>query len=359
MAPKGALTRLKLALAELERAQTPTAGAGGKAGRAQANWACAYCTAGGNNFAHRTNCYKCLRDRRTGAIVTPTPQRSTQVQLPSGGKTRARSQGPPAGADQSTRGKDPQPPVPSQTGEDPPQPGDAVALELATARSLHEWARKLGPEGREKELPGALERLNKAEAADKARKPPGERLQSALSRVEHRRRLAEAATKAYGLLADQASAAKAEMEQAEASLKEAKQELETAQQVHSAWGSPDGGAGVSYAGPLPGSGAGFTGEEREVLEKCSVELSASYPQAANILLGLLSRAPGGTKGGEAPAPPPGEPASTGPEPPTGEPKEKIRKTETNKTRSRSPKSKQAPGRGKGDDAAMDDSTQAP
>ena len=187
MAPKSALARLKLALAEFEKSQAPATGAGGKSGKAQTNWACAFCTAGGNNFAHRTCCYKCFRDRRTGVLVTPVPTHSAQTQGGGGGRPRARSQGPSVAADQAHRGKDTLLAAPTQSADDTAQAGDAVALELATARSLHEWARKLNPEGREKELPGALERLNKAEAADKARKPPGERLQSALSRVEDRK----------------------------------------------------------------------------------------------------------------------------------------------------------------------------
>jgi hypothetical protein len=358
MAPKGALARLKLAIAELEKAQAPTAGAGGKPGKAQANWACAYCTAGGNNFSHRTCCYKCFRDRRTGVLVAPPPQRSAQLQPTAGGKPRARSQGAPAGGEPGPKPKDPQVPL-TQPGEDPPLPGDAVALELATARSLHEWARKLNPEGREKELPGALERLNKAEAADKARKPPGERLQSALSRVDHRRRLVEAAVKAHDLLAAQAAAAKAELEQAETALKEAKLELETAQQVHSAWGAPDGGPGSSYLGSGLGAATGISGEERDVLQRCSVELSTSHPQAANILLGLLSRAPGiGTSGG-AGAPTADGPAGSGPAADPEAPKVKLRKTELNKGRSRSPKSKVGIQTDADGTAPMDETTAVP
>ena len=218
------------------------------------------------------------------------------------------------------------------------------------------WARKLNPDGREKELPGALERLNKAEAADKARKPPGERLQSALSRVEHRRRLAEAASKAHDLLAAQAAAARSEWEQAEAALKEAKQELETAQQVHSAWGSPDGGAGGAYAGEAQPPGTGLTGEEREVLQKCSMELSTLHPQAANILLGLLAREPGVSPDrAVSPSPPTGG-APMGAEASTaaGEPGGKLRKTEKNKTRSRSPKVVSTQGHEGDGGASMDD-----
>ena len=74
--------------------------------------------------------------------------------------------------------------------EDPQ--GDA-ASELATARSLHEWARKLPQPAWDKELPAAKKRLEQADGEDKKRKPPAERLQSALSRVDHRQRQAQAA----------------------------------------------------------------------------------------------------------------------------------------------------------------------
>ena len=70
--------------------------------------------------------------------------------------------------------------------------GDA-ASELAMARSLHEWARKLFQPATDKELPAARKRVEQAEGEDKKRKPPAERPQSALSRVDHRQRQAQAA----------------------------------------------------------------------------------------------------------------------------------------------------------------------
>jgi hypothetical protein len=319
MAPKGALARLESALAEFKREQAQgTGGPGGKAPKSQGNWACAFCAAGGNNFAHRSNCYKCFRDRRTGVLVTPAPQRSLQLQLPAGGKARARSQGASVGAPATPKVPEAQSPV-APVGEDP-QSDDPVALELATARSLHEWAKKLQPGSRERELPGALERLNKAEAADKARKPPGERLQSALSRVDHRRRLAEAAEKAHELLAAQAATAKGEAEQAQAALREARQELEVAQAVHSAWGSPRGTqSGTTYSGGSMGA-VNMTEQERCLLQNVTAQLSSGVcPEAADILLRLLNATPTAGAAASSGGPPKGEAGGGGP----GQPQEQA------------------------------------
>ena len=52
-----------------------------------------------------------------------------------------------------------------------------AASELATARSLHEWARKLPQPARDKEFPAARKRFEFAEGEDKKRKPLAERLQ--------------------------------------------------------------------------------------------------------------------------------------------------------------------------------------
>ena len=190
MAPKALVAQLEQLLGQLKREQTTGKASG------PGNWACRFCTAGSNNFPHRTTCYKCHRDKVTGVLITPVmPQgeapRVTGTPTGTAKAGRARSQGATSGVppgDPPTTGDAP------STGEGDAE--DPITVELATARSLYDWARKLPPGQKEKELRPIQERLTKAEAADKARKPPNERLQSALSRVEHRRREAEAAAKA-------------------------------------------------------------------------------------------------------------------------------------------------------------------
>ena len=111
-----------------------------------------------------------------------------------------------------------------------------AASELATARSLHEWARKLPQPARDKELPAARMRFELAEGEDKKRKPPAERLQSALSRVDHRQRQAQAARDALAEAEQAIDAFKAECTHQEALLAKDQEELQVAQSLRQAWG---------------------------------------------------------------------------------------------------------------------------
>ena len=178
MAPKATIAQLKQLLGKLERDQ---AGAGrAKPGaKAAGNWDCPHCTTGANNFAHRTCCFKCGADRRTGVLQLSVAQQQTGQQTAPGQKgQRARSLGQAPQA-KTPRLAEPGPGLASQEGEAGDE--DAVNTELTLARSYHEWARKLQGAPRDLELPKVVARLGKAELADKARKPPSERLQSALS----------------------------------------------------------------------------------------------------------------------------------------------------------------------------------
>ncbi len=292
MAPKSTLAQLKLLVGQLERDQAgagqraPRAGAGTKAG---GDWDCPHCTAGVGNFARRTSCFKCGADRRSGLPQAAPSQQPALAGSPALKATRARSLGNPPSTARTHK------PTESGAGSQAPggddqADGDAVATELALARSYHDWARKLQGAARELELPKAVARLGKAELADKARKPPSERLQSALSRLDHRRRVLEGADAGVEALEAQLKVAKEEQAQAMELLKEAKQEVEVAQQVHAAWGAADAGTPATGVGPgWLGTAAGvqLTGPQRAVLQKATADLSAECPHVADLLLRLL------------------------------------------------------------------------
>ena len=139
-------------------------------------------------------------------------------------------------------------PTNGPTAEQPENEEDPVAQELEDARAYHSWVKQQKPRVREKELPAAEERLAKAEAADKQRKPPGERLQSALSRVSHRQTLADSAMEAEKAAEEALGAARKEAAQAQQKLVEAQQELAVAQQAHKVWGQDPDRDRASYAG---------------------------------------------------------------------------------------------------------------
>ena len=159
----------------------------GKATSGLANWDCAFCPQGHNNFAHRTFCYKCSRDRTSGEVVGGAAVRQAAQGSIQGARARSR----PARGQSSAP-----PPKAPDTEQAQSQEDDPIAIELAAARSYVEWVRKQKQVIRDKELPQAQKRLSEAEAKDKQRKPPAERLQSALSRVDHRQRLADQAREA-------------------------------------------------------------------------------------------------------------------------------------------------------------------
>ncbi len=288
MAPKSTLAQLKLLVGQLERDQVgpgPRAPRGGRPSpTAQGQgWDCAFCTHGLNNFADRTACYRCQRDRTTGVVQVLGAAR--QQGAPRQGQLRLRSRPakPPAVVSP--------PPKEVDAEATAPPEDDPIGLELATARSFLDWVRKQKPPIRDKELPAAQKRLAEAESKDKARKPPGERLQSALSRVDHRQRQADLAREAADAAEAAAQKAREESDNAAAQLKEAQRELEVAQAVHRAWGPTQATPSQPYSPPGAFAGtAGLTPQQLEVLQQISAGFQPGSPQC-DLLQGLLRAAP--------------------------------------------------------------------
>ena len=289
MAPKATFAQLKQLLGKLERDQIGT-GRARQGAKGAGNWDCPHCAEGANNFAYRTCCFKCGADRRTGNLQLGVAQQQTgQHANPGQRGQRARSLGQPPATTKNPKATEATAAPASQDGETGDE--DAINTELALARSYHEWARKLQGASRDLELPKAVARLGKAEMADKARKPPSERLQSALSRLDHRRRVAEAADGAVEALETKLRAAKEEQAQAQTALREAKQEVETAQQIHAVWGAA--GEGTPGAGKRDCSlgavaGLELSGPQRALIQKTTAELSSECPEVAGLLLRLLN-----------------------------------------------------------------------
>ena len=172
---------------------------------------------------------------------------------------------------------------------------DAIS-ELATAKSLHEWARKLPQPARDKELPAARKRLELAEGEDKKRKPPAERLQSALSRVDHCTRQAQAARDALSEARQTIGALEAECLHQDALLAKDQEELQVAQSLHQAWGPGPGGQGGSRepkrvpANPGPGTDSGTIrapeGSPQPPLRRPPARPKPRAPQGAGRLPGF-------------------------------------------------------------------------
>ena len=101
----------------------------GKGANVGDNWDCPHCSEGTDNFANRTRCYKCGGNR-------PKALEASQERPKQGPRARSRPAKPSAPAPAPT----PPPRADAMDMED--HQGDA-ASELATARSLHKWARKL------------------------------------------------------------------------------------------------------------------------------------------------------------------------------------------------------------------------
>lgn len=284
MAPKSALGDIQRTLLGLGKQVQRLQSLQGKApAQASANWDCPHCSQGLNNFAHRSTCFKCSRDRDTGELRQEGPARSAAQGM--GPSARARSRQPRApSAAQAPKSSDPDQGTPLE--EDP------VGIELAAARSYVEWVRKQKAPVRDKELPLAQKRLSEAEARDKQRKPPAERLQSALSRVDHRQRLADVAKETAATAKAAAAKAQEEAESAENLLKEAQQELQVAQAVHRAWGpaprrSSSDSEDAVYApqGSFAGT-AGLTPQQLLTLQQISEGFAPGTPHS-DLLQALL------------------------------------------------------------------------
>ena len=125
------------------------------------------------------------------------------------------------------------------------------------------------------ELPAAKKRLEQAEGEDKQRKPQAERLQSALSRVDHRQRLAQAAKDA--LKEAQQETLEAECFHQDALLAKDQEELQTAQGLHHAWGpAAREGEGTLLPGQQP-QGAAAAAQLSEHQQDFFNRLYNSFP----------------------------------------------------------------------------------
>ena len=207
----------------------------GKGAKAGENWDCPHCADGIDNFASRTRCFKCGGNRSKNAEA----KQANPKQAP-----RARSR-PPKPSDRAPSAT----PTPRVETMDVDSTQEDAISELATARSLHDWARKLPQPARDKKLPAARRRLELAEGEDKKRKPLAERLQSALSRVDHRTRQAQAARDALSEAQQAIEVLEAECLHQDALLAKDQEELQVAQSLHQAWGpAAKEGAGTPSAG---------------------------------------------------------------------------------------------------------------
>ena len=187
---------------------------------------------------------------------------------------------------------------------------DPIATELAAAKSYTEWARKqkAGP-ARDKELAVAQKCLAEAELADKRRKPPAERLQSALSRVNHWDREWDAVTKEREAALAVLEARGADLANTGVMREDARRELETAQALHAAWGQAQGGEAGTYQ-----STTKVVAQQELIFKQINENLQAGSLASAHFIelmatmgyLGIQREAQTieGTQGQEPPGKPP-------------------------------------------------------
>ena len=306
MAPKPSLEGLSKAIQELGRhvhALQPGKGGGGGSRKGDAKlsgkWDCPHCQRGLANFGDRTSCYRCHRDRVTGALdrSDTVEGRGDRGGRATSVKARRQASLPPAGSQ-------------GVQEEEEPEDGDPIATELGAARSYLDWVRKLKPGGaRAKELAAAQKRLAEAELADKRRKPPAERLQSALSRVDHWQKQRAAAVAERDAAKAALGAAEAGVAAIDARLEEAHRELAISQSMHAAWGQERGGEGPPYAAQ-PGDP---TPQQQLIINRICADLQTGAPLGIHVmeLMGTMGyRA--GMQQGPAPA---GDPAMATAAPP--------------------------------------------
>ena len=269
MAPKANAAGLQKAFRELGEqlaALQPKGGAGLRRGDSGPKWDCKHCDRGLDNYPDRTTCYRCKRDRNAPAIPKgasgPSGERAERA---ASVRTRkvAGEPAPMLGVGDGEVGEE----------EDP------IAVELAAAKSYTEWVRrqKAGP-AREKELASAHKRLAEAELADKRRKPPAERLQSALSRVNHWDKEWEAGERGRDAALAVLEAKEADLANIGTMREEARKELETAQAMHAAWGQPQGGDPGTYC-----AGGRVTPHQESILRQISDSLQVGSPASAHLI----------------------------------------------------------------------------
>ena len=302
MAPKvtaGGLQKTFRELGEQLAALQPRAGgAGQRRGDGGPKWDCKHCERGLDNYPDRTTCYRCKRERNAPVIPKGASGSSGErTERAASVRTRrvAGEPSPPLGVGDGEVGEE----------EDP------IAVELAAAKSYTEWARrqKAGP-AREKELAIAHKRLAEAELADKRRKPPAERLQSALSRVNHWDKEWEAGERGRDAALAALEAKEADLANIGVMREEARKELETAQAMHAAWGQTQGGDGGTY------SAAGrVTLRQEAIFKQISDSLQAGSPASTHFMElmatmgypGLQPQGGGGSHGQDAAGKSVGEP----------------------------------------------------
>ena len=148
MGSKAALEDIQRLLSKLHRQIGSDAPGKGRQGKGQGKgvkagekWDCPHCADGIDNFASRTRCFKCGGNRDKNG----EPKQVSPKQGP-----RARSR-PPKPSDRAPSLA----PSPKVESMDVDSAQEDTASELATARSLYEWARKLPQPARDKELPAA------------------------------------------------------------------------------------------------------------------------------------------------------------------------------------------------------------
>ena len=220
MAPKPTIGGLQKALKELgdqfAAFHTKGGGAGQRRGEGCPKWDRKHCNRGLDNYRDRTTCYRCKRERNATVIPKGAPEYSGE-RTERAASVRARRQAPAP------------PPTQRFTDVDVGEEEDPIATELVAAKSYAEWARKqkAGP-ARDKVLAVAQKRFAEAELADKRRKPPAERLQSALPRVNHWDREWDAVSKEREASLAVLEARDADLANTGVMREEARQELETA-----------------------------------------------------------------------------------------------------------------------------------
>ena len=299
MGSKANLSDIQRLLSHLSRELGSKGPGGGRKGKGQGkgpgpseNWDCPHCAEGIDNFANRARCFKCggNRPKDLGARVE-RPRQAPRA------RSRPAKDSPPVVA------PSPGPKTVTMEVEDPQA---EAASELATARSLHEWARKLPQPARDRELPAAKKRLEQAEGEDKKRKPPAERLQSALSRVDHRQRQAQAARDALEEAKREITALEAECLHQDTLLAKDQEELQVAQSLHQAWGpTAREGDGAQTQPNLPQQGprkVEVSEHQRDLLNRLYEALPAGTgPELLKELAGSLGFPPAQESGQEATA----------------------------------------------------------
>ena len=227
MAPKADVRSLQRSLQAISQ-QVASLGKGADKAKSP-GWSCSECSEGANNFPHRTTCFKC-------GAAKPKGPRQSGAHAAGSGRARAKSRPVQPAQAETARKSMPGPETAEVTAPmgEVPESGeqDAVAVELSIAKSQHLWALRLKEPAKAVELPKAEKRLADAQAANQERRPPAERLQAALSRVEAKQRRLDEAKSAASQAQAALDTARGEEATAQENLNDAQKELRQAQALH-------------------------------------------------------------------------------------------------------------------------------